>query len=105
MLKIEVTDSSKKNIVQYIIRVCTKHNKGYTINIYLISSRLLVNEKNASLFMDNDFPKIKDIIRQATYTVQSPDIDKLNDLIASQISAVLNNRSDKNKAARDTHGR
>ena len=51
-------------------------------------SRLLVNGKNASLFMDNDFPKIQDIIRRATYAGQTPDVDKLNDLIATQISAV-----------------
>ena len=49
----EVTDNSEKHIVQYIIRVCTTQNEAYTINIYLTTSRLLVNGKNAPLFLYN----------------------------------------------------
>ena len=85
----EITDSSKKNIVQYIIRVHTPQNKGYTLNIYLTTSRLLVNGKNCSLFRDNDLQKIQDIIDKATFTEQIPNIDKLNSLIAMQINACL----------------
>ena len=95
----EVTDNSKKHIVQYIIRVCTTQNQAYTINIYLTTSRLLVNGKNALLFLDNDFPKIQTIIRQASYAGQPLNIDKLNKLMSSQIRAVLSNRTDKQNEA------
>ena len=83
--KIEtVTDSSKKNIVQHIIRVYSED-----LNIYLTTSRLMVNGKKAALFVERDIHEMQKIIKEATCKERNLDLGKLNDFIAKQINKAL----------------
>ena len=59
-----VTDSSKKNIVKHIIRVYSEDGNSYTLNIYLTASRLMVNGKNAALFVERDIHEMQKIIKR-----------------------------------------
>ena len=88
--KIEtVTDSSKKNIVQHIIRVYSEDSSNYTLNIYLTTSRFMVNGKKAALFVERDIHEMQKIIKEATCKERNLDLGKLNDFIAKQINKAL----------------
>jgi hypothetical protein len=56
-----VTDKTRKNIIQVTIRVSDRQNQlgGYTINFYHITSKMLVNGKNVSKFIDEDLSRIQ----------------------------------------------
>ena len=56
-----VTDKTRKNIIQVTIRVSDRQNQlgGYTINFYHTTSKMLVNGKNVSKFTDEDLSRIQ----------------------------------------------
>jgi hypothetical protein len=55
------TDKSNSIVVQYTIKI-KQPESGYTVNIYTITSRLLVNGKGWQKFIDKDIPLIHGII-------------------------------------------
>ena len=88
--KIEtVTDSSKRNVVQHTIRVWLNEGNGYTLNIYLTTSRLMVNGKCAETFLDRDIHEVQKIVKTATFNDKSLDLGKLNNFIAEQVDKAL----------------
>ena len=62
-----VTDKTRKNIIQVTIRVSDRQNQlgGYTINFYHTTSKMLVNGENVSKFIDEDLSSIQKIITES----------------------------------------
>lgn len=85
------TDSTQRNKVQTTMRVHEQEQPAYTctINLHLTSSRILVNGKRLTLFVERDITGIHDIIHAATYNGNQINLNKLNNLLAEQLQRVI----------------
>lgn len=83
------TDSTQRNNVQTTIRVHEQEQPAYTVNLYLTSSRILVNGKNLTLFVERDITGIHDIIHAATYNGNQINLNKLNNILAEQLQHII----------------
>lgn len=83
------TDSTKCNNVQTTIRVHEQEQPAYTINLYLTSSRILVNGKKLTLFVERDITGIHDIIHAATCNGNQINLNKLNNILAEQLQRII----------------
>ena len=87
--KTQSTDSTKRNNVQTTIRVHEQEQPAYTINLYLTSSRILVNGKKLTLFVERDITGIDDIIHAATCNGNQINLNKLNNILAEQLQRII----------------
>ena len=88
----ECKDSTGRNVVQYTIRIYSSDGKGYTVNLYSTTSRLMVNGKKPELFLDQYFVEIQNIIKNVTFMGKSCDINKINEFIVKHIDSYLTNK-------------
>ncbi|VDI45496.1 Hypothetical predicted protein [Mytilus galloprovincialis] len=86
----KTADSTRLHTVQNTVRVVQPPNKSYTVNIYYTTSRLLVNGKNVSDFIDRDLQNIHNIISSSTSNNTKLDIDDLNRMLREQLTNILN---------------
>ena len=71
--------------MQTTIRVHEQEQPAYTINLYLTSSRILVNGKKLTLFVERDITGIDDIIHATTCNGNQINLNKLNNILAEQL--------------------
>ncbi|CAG2245584.1 unnamed protein product [Mytilus edulis] len=86
----KTTDSTRLHTVRNTVRVVQPSNKSYTVNIYYTTSRLLVNGKNVSDFIDRDLQNIHNIISSSTSNNTKLNIDDLNAMLREQLTSILN---------------
>ena len=86
-----VTDKSRKNIIQITIRVSDRQNQlgGYTINFYHTTSKMLVNGKNVSKFIDEDVSSIQKIITENLKDNRSSDVKAVNEMMKTHLETLL----------------
>ena len=82
-----ITDNSKQFHVQHTIRVSEKNARGYAINLYQTTSKMLVNGRNIEKCMQDDLRDIH--IEKALNNNNNPDIGNLNDMFIEQLGQLL----------------
>jgi hypothetical protein len=75
--------------VQTTIRVHEQEQPAYTTNLYLTSSRIQVNGKNLTLFVERDITGIHDIIHAAICNGNQINLNKLNNILAEQFQRII----------------
>ena len=85
-----ITNNSKQFHVQHTIRVSEKNDRGYTINLYHTTTKMLVNGRNIEKCMQDDLRDIQIIIEKALNNNNNPDIGNLNDMFIEQLGQILN---------------
>ena len=84
-----ITNNSKQFHVQHTIRVSEKNDRGYTINLYHTTTKMLVNGRNIEKCMQDDLRDIHISIEKALNNNNNPDIGNLNDMFIEQLGQLL----------------
>lgn len=84
------TDKSRKNIVQYTIRV----ERDYTVNIYLTTCKFMVNGKHTEDFLIKDLVVIKKFTEAVTLDGKRIDISAFNDMLTNALQTAMKSNVD-----------
>jgi hypothetical protein len=86
----EITDKTRKVVVQYTFRVELPSHQKYTVNLYTTTSKLLVNGKDCEVFIQNEIPNIQTIIVNEVTTIPNFDVNLLNRQLQEQLTHLIN---------------
>ena len=96
-VKISNTKEQSNRQVEAIIQVILKSNNKtqYTMNVYLSTSRILVNGQGEMLFLERDFPKILNSLKDITNSDQLIDTNEINNAIEKALVNYISSVSHK----------
>ena len=86
----EITDKTRKVVVQYTFRVELPSHQKYTVNLYTTTSKLLVNGKDCEVFIQNEIPNKQTIIVNEVTTIPNFDVNLLNRQLQEQLKHLIN---------------
>jgi len=86
-----VTDKTRKNIIQVTTRLSDRQSQsgGYTINFYHTTSKMLINGKNVSKFIDEDVSSMQKIITENLKDNRSSDVKAVNEMMKTLLEVLL----------------
>ena len=92
-IECKIIESKDKdgNCVQETIKVLyPNQSDSYTVNLYYTKCSFLVNGRSFDRFLQEDLKKIHTVIESAKVDGKAVDIAELNEVLAKQLSGVLN---------------
>ncbi|CAC5402801.1 RAG2 [Mytilus coruscus] len=98
IIKDKATDANGC-IVQTTYKIKENKNDGYTINLYLTKSSILVNGKLTANFISKDIKAIHEIMNNTNVNGIRINVKKMNHLLASQLQDIINNMNQNTKQA------